>query len=212
MWNNIWQILGMVTTGSLLWLGVIFVLAVLMEVGLPLTSPIFEGLLIFTGFEVVRTGYIAAALPFLAVAMAGRLCGSVASYRLSSSLGNRVINRIGKHIRITQERIDLVKRRLGTLAVPSIILARFTPGLGLVSNIASGISRIGYKPFLTAVLIHIVVWEAIFLALGALGGKVSKAFNPQLQPTVLVVWIVVMVVVGIVVSYVAFRRIRTSKE
>jgi len=201
----------MVTAGSLLWLGIIFVLAVLMEVGLPVTSPIFEGLLIFTGFQVVDTGYIAAALPFLAVAMVGRLCGSMASYRLSSSLGNTVINRIGKHIRVTQERIDLVKQRLGTLAIPSIIVARFTPGLGLVSNIASGISRISYKRFLTAVLIHVLAWEAIFLALGALGGKVSKSFNPQLYPTVLLVWIVVMVIVGIVVSYFVFRRIRTTK-
>jgi membrane protein DedA with SNARE-associated domain len=211
MWNTIWQILGMVTAGSLLWLGIIFVLAMLMEVGLPVTSPIFEGLLIFTGFEVVRTGYIAAALPFLAVAMVGRLCGSMASYRLSSSLGNTVINRIGKHIRVTQERIDLVKQRLGTLAIPSIIVARFTPGLGLVSNIASGISRISYKRFLSAVLIHVLAWEAIFLALGALGGKVSKSFNPQIYPTVLLVWIVVMVIVGIVVSYFVFRRIRTAK-
>jgi len=201
----------MVTAGSLLWLGIIFVLAVLMEVGLPITSPIFEGLLIFTGFQVVDTGYIAAALPFLAVAMVGRLCGSMVSYRLSSSLGNKVINRIGKHIRVTQERIDLVKQRLGTLAIPSIIVARFTPGFGLISNIASGISRISYRRFLTAVLIHVLAWEAIFLALGALGGKVSKSFNPQLYPTVLVVWIVVMVVVGIAVSYFAFRRIRTSK-
>jgi membrane protein DedA with SNARE-associated domain len=135
----------------------------------------------------------------------------MASYRLSSSLGNTVINRIGKHIRVTQERIDLVKQRLGTLAIPSIIVARFTPGFGLVSNIASGISRISHKRFLTAVLIHVLAWEAIFLALGALGGKVSKSFNPQFYPTVLVVWIVVMVIVGIVVSYFVFRRIRTTK-
>ena len=144
--------------------------------------------------------------------MVGRLCGSMVSYRLASRLGNAVINRIGKHIRVTQERIDLVKRKLGTLAVPGLIVARFTPGLGLVSNIASGTCRIGYKKFLTAVLIHVLAWEAIFLALGALGGGVSRAFNPQLNPAVLIVWIVVMVIVGIVVSYFAFRRIRTDKE
>jgi len=211
MWNDIWQILGMVTAGGLLWLGIVFVLAVLMEMGLPGTSPIFEALLIFTGFQVAQTGYVTGALPFLAVATVGRLCGSMASYRLSSRLGNTVIDRIGKYIRVTQERIDLVKQRLGTLAIPSIIVARFTPGVSLVSNIASGISRIGYKPFLTAVLIHVLAWEAIFLALGALGGKVSRSFNPQLYPTVLIIWIVVMVIVGIVVSYFAFRRIRTNK-
>ena len=211
MWDSIWQILGMVTAGSLLWLGVIFALAVLMEIGLPVTSPVFEALLIFTGFEVVRTGYFAGALPFLTVAMAGRLCGSVASYRLSSSLGMSVIRRIGKRIRITEERIEQAKQRLGKLAIPSIIVARLTPGLGLISNIASGTSRIGYKRFLTAVLIHVLAWEALFLTLGAVGGKVSGWFSPQLYPTILIVWIVVMIVVGIAVSYFAFRRIRTSR-
>jgi membrane protein DedA with SNARE-associated domain len=211
MWDSIWQILGMVTTGSLLWLGIIFLLAVLMEIGLPVTSPIFEALLIFTGFEVVRTGYFAAALPFLTAAMVGRLCGSAASYRLSSSLGKRVIKRIGKRIRITEERIELVRQRLGKLAIPSIVVARFTPGLALISNIVSGTSRIGYKRFLTAVLIHVLAWEAIFLTLGAVGGKVSKSFDPQLHPTLLVIWIVVMVIVGIAVSYFAFRRIRASR-
>lgn len=211
MWDSIWQILGMVTAGSLLWLGVIFALAVLMEIGLPVTSPVFEALLIFTGFEVVRTGYFAAALPFLTVAMAGRLCGSAASYRLSSSLGMSVVRRIGKRIRITEERIEQAKQRLGKLAIPSIIVARFTPGLGLISNIASGTSRIGYKRFLTAVLIHVLAWEALFLTLGAVGGKVSRWFSPQHYPTILIVWIVVMVVVGIAVSYLAFRRIRTSR-
>jgi membrane protein DedA with SNARE-associated domain len=211
MWDSIWQILGMVTAGSLLWLGVIFALAVLMEIGLPVTSPVFEALLIFTGFEVVRTGYFPGALPFLTVAMVGRLCGSVASYRLSSSLGMSVIRRIGRRIRITEERIEQAKERLGKLAIPSIIVARFTPGLGLISNIASGTSRIGYKRFLSAVLIHVLAWEALFLTLGAVGGKVSKSFDPQLYPTVLVVWIVVMIVVGIALSYCAFRRLRTSK-
>jgi membrane protein DedA with SNARE-associated domain len=122
-----------------------------------------------------------------------------------------VIRRIGRRIRITEERIEQAKERLGKLAIPSIIVARFTPGLGLISNIASGTSRIGYKRFLSAVLIHVLAWEALFLTLGAVGGKVSKSFDPQLYPTVLVVWIVVMIVVGIALSYCAFRRLRTSK-
>lgn len=211
MLENVWQILGMVTAGSLLGLGIVFLVAMLGELGLPATCPILEGLLIFTGFEIAHGGYIIASVPFLAVACVGRLCGSTSLYQLSSSLGNTVIDKFGKRIRITRERIDLVKQKLGSLAIPSIVVARFIPGFTIASSITCGISKIGHKHFFTAVIAHVLAWEAIFLAIGALGGKVSKSFNPELYPTVLVIWIVVMVVVGIVVGYFAFRRIRTNK-
>ena len=211
MWNNMLQIFGMVTAGSLLGLGIVFLLAMLGELGLPATCPVLEGLLIFTGFEIAHGGYIVAAVPFLAVACVGRLCGSTSLYQLSSSLGSTIIDRFGKRIRITRERLDLVRQKLGSLAIPSIVVARFIPGFTIASTITCGISKIGHKHFFTAVVIQVLTWEAIFLAIGALGNRVSMSFNPQLYPTVLVIWIVVMVIVGIAVGYFAFRRIRTNK-
>ncbi|PJB49559.1 MAG: hypothetical protein CO103_04995, partial [Chloroflexi bacterium CG_4_9_14_3_um_filter_45_9] len=98
MWDNIWQILSMVATGGLLWLGIIFLLAMFGELGLPITCPILESLLILTGFQIARTGYIVASIPFLAVTCAGRLCGSSFAYRLSFSLGSTLMNKVGKHV------------------------------------------------------------------------------------------------------------------
>ena len=210
MWDNIWQILSMVATGGLLWLGIIFLLAMLGELGLPVTCPILESLLIFTGFQIARTGYIVASIPFLAVTCAGRLCGSSFAYRLSFSLGSTLMNKVGKHVGITPERLDSVKQKLGSLTLPGIITARFTPGFTVVSSIVCGISRIKYKSFFTATVVTTLAWEAIFLTIGALGSRVSEFFGPQFYPIFLVTWIVVMVIVGVTIGYLSFRRIRSN--
>jgi len=212
MWDRIWQILSMVATGGLLWLGVIFLLAVLGELGLPVTCPILESLLIFTGFQIASTGYIVASVPFLAITCAGRLCGSSSAYRLSFSLGNTFLNKLGKRVGITPERLDSVKQRLGSLAIPSIITARFTPGFTVVSSIACGISRISYKRFFTATLVATLAWEAIFITIGALGSRVSKFFGPHFYPIFLVTWVIVMVIVGVTIGYVIFRRTKNNKQ
>ena len=210
MWDSIWQIIGIVTVGSLLGLGIAFLLAMLGELGVPATCPILEGLLIFTGFQIAHSGYVIASVPFLAVICAGRLCGSSSLYQLSSSMGNTIIDKLGKRIRITRERLDLVKHKLGSLAVPSIIVVRFIPGFTIATSITCGISKIGYKHFSAAVVAQVLAWEAIFLAIGILGGKLAKSFNPQSQPIVLVIWISVMVIAGAVIGYFAFRRIKSS--
>lgn len=210
MANTIWQILAAVTAGGLLWLGIVFSLAALGELGLPVTSPILESMLLFTGFQIVHSGYFIASVPFLAIAGIGRLCGSTSAYQLSSSFGGTIIDKFGKYVRITPERLALGRQKLGSLAIPSIIAARFTPGFSVISTIACGIAKIGHKHFFIAVMAHVLLWEMLFLALGALGGRVSKFFNPQLYPNILIIWIVVMITVGAIVGYVTFRRIKNT--
>lgn len=210
MWDSVWQIVGMVTAGSLLGLAAVFALAMLGELGLPATCPVLEGLLIFTGFQIGYSGYFIASVPFLAVACVGRLCGSASLYQLASSFGSTIIDRFGKRIRITRERLDFVRQKLGSLAIPSIVVARFIPGFTIASSISCGISKIGHKHFFIAVIIQVLAWEALFLTLGILGSRVSKLFNPEFYQTVLVIWVVVMIIIGSVIGYFAFRRIRSS--
>lgn len=211
MWDNLWQFLSIATTGSLLWLAIIFLLAMLGEMGLPVTCPILESLLLFTGFQIALGAYIVASIPFLVIALAGRLCGSTSTYWLSSSLGTRIVDKFGKRIRITRERLEWVRQRLQSFTLPTIISVRFVPGFTVLSTIVCGLSRIPYRKLLAAVAIQVVAWEAIFLTLGALGGKVSGSFNPQIQPILLVIWIAVIITVALTLGYFALRRVKTRQ-
>ena len=211
MWDQLWQFLSIATTGSLLWLAIIFLLAMLGEMGLPVTCPILESLLLFTGFQIALGAYIVASIPFLVIALAGRLCGSTSTYWLSSSLGTRIVDKFGKRIRITRERLEWVRQKLQSFALPTIISVRFVPGFTVLSTIACGLSRIPYRKLFAAVAIQVVAWEAIFLTLGALGGKVSGSFNPQIQPILLVIWIAVIITVALTMGYFVLRRVKTRQ-
>lgn len=211
MWENVWQFLSIATAGSLLWLAIIFFLAMLGEMGLPGTCPILEGLLIFTGFQIALGVYVVASIPFLVIACAGRLCGSTSAYWLSSSLGDKIIDKFGRRIRITRERLEWVKQKLQSFALPTIITVRFIPGFTVISTVYCGVAGIPYKKLFTAVGIQVLAWEAIFLILGALGGKVSGSFNPQIQPILLAVWIAVIITVALTLGYFAFRRVRNTQ-
>ncbi len=211
MWDNIWQFLVIATTGSLLWLAIIFLVALLGEMGLPGTCPILESLLVFTGFQIAQGAFIVASIPFLAIAYAGRLCGSTSAYWLSSALGDRGIDKFGRRIRITRERLHRVRQKLESFAVPTIITARFVPGFTVVSTIVCGVSGIPYKKLLAAVAIQVLAWEAIFLAFGALGGKVSSSLNPETQPAVVLIWMTITVAVAATLGYFIFRRLRNRQ-
>ncbi len=211
MWAGIWQILGSVAVGSLLWLGIIFLLAMLSEASLPPTTLILQGLLIFAGFQIAHGGYIVALIPLLATTYIGRLCGSTCIYWLSSSLGSRIINKFGRYIRINRKIPEQVMQRLGSFALPSIIAVRFIPGCTIASSVACGFSRIQYKNFSAAVTMHVLAWEGIFLALGALGNGVSRFFDPQSQPMLLLIWIAVTVAITAGLGYFIFRRVKNTQ-
>lgn len=91
--------------------------------------------------------------------------------------------------------------------MPGIIMARFTPGFCLATAFVCGVFRISYKKLLADVTVHVLAWEAIFLALGTLGDKIANFFNPQTQPILLVVWITMPLTIGATLAYfLAFRK------
>jgi len=67
------------------------------------------------------------------------------------------------------------------------------------------------KKLFAAVDIQVLAWEAIFLTLGALGGKVSSSFAPHIQPVLLAVWIAAIITAALTVGYLAFRRVKKAR-
>jgi len=207
MWQDVVQILGTITVGSILWLAIIFLLAMITEMGMP-TFPIIEGLLVFAGFQIVHgiQGGVASLAPFLILAPTGRLCGSTSTYWLSHSLGDRLIDKFGKRLRFTRERLEKTKQRLTKRALPNIIIARLAPGLGIIASITYGASHIQFRRFITGVLIQLIIWEAAFLALGALGGGIAFLFAPEFRPLFIILIVVAVIGIGAGAWYFVFRQ------
>ena len=209
MAEAVWEILGSMAAGGALWLSVILVLALLGEMGLPFTTcPIIESLLVFTGFQLVHDAVFVAVLPFLAVAYAGRLIGSTSAYKLSERVGGRFVQRYGGPLRITPERVVMLKERLSHVLVPTIFLARFTPGLTVLTTFVCGVSHVGKRPFLRAVTGQLLVWEVVFLLAGVLGGIASRSIDPASYPKALAIIVGISLSAGAVGGYLIFHKVR----
>jgi membrane protein DedA with SNARE-associated domain len=212
MWQSVVQVLGAVTAGSLLWLAVIFLLAMLTEMGVP-TFPIIEGLIVFVGFQITHGACsIANIAPFLVLAPAGRLCGSTSTYWLSHSFGDKLIDRFGERIRITRERLEKTRQKVGKVALPSLIAARLTPGLGILASVTYGTSRVRFRYFFIGVLIQLLIWEGIFLALGALGGGISSLLAPQFRPLFITILVAIVFTIGTAVWFFLFRQSKKEQS
>ena len=210
MWQDVVQILGTVTAGSLVGLAIIFLLAMLTEMGLP-TYPLIEGLIVFAGFQIVHgTGSTASLVPFLIVAPAGRLCGSTSTYWLSHSYGDRLVDKFGQRIRITRERLEKTRQKITRAALPNLIMARLTPGLAVLASVTYGTTRIRFRYFFIGVLIQLLIWEGVYLALGALGGGLSHLLAPEFRPLLITALVIAVVGMGIAIWYFFFRQ--TEKE
>lgn len=206
--DALWDLLSSLAVGGTVWLAAILVLALLGELGLPFTCPVIESLLVFTGFQLVHGGVLTAVAPFLAVAYAGRLLGSTSAYQLSARFGPDLLQRHARWLRITPERVVRLRLRLSSFVTPTIVLARFTPGLTVLTSIVCGISNMKMGQFLKAVAGQLVAWELAFLAAGTLGGLAVRSIDPSTYPKAVAITIGISISVAALGAYAIFNYAR----
>lgn len=114
------------------------------------------------------------------VSLLGYLLGSFSAFMIGHHIGEPFIERWGRYIRLTPERIDKAQELLQKSAPAYIIGGRFIPTVGNVTPYVAGISDISIVKFLIYDMIHAVLWLTIFLGAGAvLGSKWHRmADNP----------------------------------
>ena len=208
MAEALWNILDSVATGGILWLSLIFLIALAGELGFPLTSPILESLLIYTGFRIASGAFLLASAPFLLVAFIGRLGGGLLGYHLSNRLGMPFIKLFGHRLWLTPEKVSTARKRLSGVLTPTIIAARFTPGFSVLTTVAAGTSRVKRGLFAGAVVAQLLIWEAVFLSVGAIAGAAARPLDPGDYPRVVIVTIVSAVTLAAIVAYVFFQKIK----
>ena len=212
MWDSILELFGSVARGSMLWLGIIFLAAVLTEVAFPGACPFLEVFLILTGFKIAQGTQPPAVVPFLATVYTGRVCGSTGLYWLSAFSGGKLGKRLVKHVRANEIWVRWLKWKLKKFTLPILLIARFTPGFGIASTVTSGISRVEYKKFFAALTAHVIAWEAIFLGVGALGAGVSQLVSSLSNPLFLIIWVGVTIILGAVLALIFIHRTRARLQ
>jgi membrane protein DedA with SNARE-associated domain len=179
----------------------------LKEVGIP--SPgVTQGALIYAGYLGTTGNYLLSAAIILGI-LAGSLCGALISYCLGRFMGTGFIKRYGKYLHITQERLELINDKISTKAWQSILIGRFVPGAMAPLSIIAGIISLPVVRFLAGVAVAVLLWECLFLGIGALGRQFVENIRfpgiSNLIPVLLGVAAVVVLIRILVIPY-WFRR------
>jgi membrane protein DedA with SNARE-associated domain len=155
--------------GDLVIIGLAFVAQSLKEWGIP--SPgVTQSSLMYAGYQ-LSVGNLMTGIAIIVAVFFGALCGSSALYFSGRFLGERFINRFGKYIHLTYERLNSLKLKIGNKAAVAIILGRFVPTMMAPLSFAAGTMRIPMARYSAGIALAVLLWESLFLSIGALSGK-----------------------------------------
>jgi membrane protein DedA with SNARE-associated domain len=144
----------------------LFALLLLGIVGLPIPD---ETLLVFSGY-LISKGRLDPVLTFL-TAFAGAACGISVSYWLGSTLGHTAVERYGRYIQLTEERLERVHRWFRRVGNWLLSIGYFIPGVRHFTAVVAGMSGLEFPVFAVFAYVGAAVWVALFLTLGYLVGE-----------------------------------------
>lgn len=147
----------------------------LKEIGFPFPG-VSQGALMYAGWQ-IATGNQFSGLAIILSVFAGCLLGASAAYWSGRFGGNRIVDRFGKRMGFTAERLEQIKNKIEGRLLPAIIAMRLVLLLKVTLSLSAGILRIPYVKYLTGVVIAMVAWEILYVSIGVAGQGVFKGFN-----------------------------------
>ena len=163
----------------------LFLVIFLEELGVPLPAP--GDVAIMYGGYLTTAGAIPYPLAYLAV-VSGAVLGSACNLTISRKYGRPFIQRFGKYVGVTEDRLVRAERLFKRWGPWAIIVGRHIPGMRIVLSALSGILGVPYRVFIPCVFISALIWAAIFLEIGRhVGPRIREVF--QLFPAHLIPWV-----------------------
>lgn len=163
-----------------------------------------ETLVILGGFY-ARVGDLW--LPIVAfVAVVGAILGDNVGYWIGRRFGRGFVERHGRRLFITKERLDRVEGYYGSHGGKTVFLGRFVPFVRSVGFIVAGLAHMPWKRFLVYDVVGAVIWGVGHSVLGYLVGASYEDFAPYFGLGILVV--LLLLIGG---STLARRRRKQSK-
>jgi membrane protein DedA with SNARE-associated domain len=145
----------------------------------------------------------------LVIGVVAAVLGDNIGYLIGTYGGRRVVERWGRYVFITPERLDkaeaFFQRRGGWI----VVIARFIEGLRQLNGIIAGTSSMPWRKFVVYNILGAVLWVGTWASLGYFAGNHIDVIYEQINKYLLYVLIAVGVgIVGLIVRAVLHRRHR----
>ena len=138
----------------------LFLILFIEEAGIPLPVP--GDIFIATVSGLPKSNYF---LVVITVVMS-TLTGSTILFTISKKLGNPLLKKYGKYIKVTPEKIKKVEKWFEKYGGFAIVIGRLIPGLRTVTPFAAGLFDVPYKTFWFYSVIAALIWANIYFIIG----------------------------------------------
>ncbi|WP_409292854.1 DedA family protein [Peribacillus sp. SCS-37] len=99
-------------------------------------------------------------------AMLGSFMGMISAYFCGRYLGNPFINKYGKYLGITKERVEAVKRKYSINIHKTILFGFYMPGIRQINPYFAGVINISFQTYVLLSFLGSLLWTVPFVLSG----------------------------------------------
>jgi membrane protein DedA with SNARE-associated domain len=155
--------------------GFVFIWLALESAGAPVPN---ELVLLVAGSIAAQRGHPVFPPVLVLIATVGSLLGAFTSYTIGFRGGRPLVLRVGKPLRLDEERLNRVEAWFARSGIAAIFLARITPFVRTVASYPAGMLRYPRRGFLLASFFGSLLWCAVMVGLGdAFGANYQVALS-----------------------------------
>ena len=136
------------------------------EAGVPLPVP--GDFFIATRSALPETNYFY----IVAIVVSATLIGSTFLFTISKNIGNRLLTKYGKYIKVTPEKVKKLEKWLTKYGGTAIVIGRLIPGLRIVTPIVAGTFNVSYKTFWAYTALAAFIWANIYFLIGRFANQI----------------------------------------
>jgi membrane protein DedA with SNARE-associated domain len=115
------------------------------------------------------------------IAVAAAVVGDNIGYAIGRLGGRRLVERFGRYLLITPQRLDTAQRFFCRHGGKVVTIARFVEGLRQANGIIAGITEMPWRQFLAFNLLGAALWVGVWASLGDLAGAHIGAIYAQIH-------------------------------
>lgn len=179
----------------------LFSLLVLGIVGLPIPD---ETILLFAGYLASTNKFQLPATFF--TAFVGSISGITLSYLIGRNLGFYLVNRYGRFLSITKEKIDRVHEWFRRNGKWTLVIGYFIPGVRHLTAYIAGATKLEFKVFAAFAYCGGILWSTCFILIGYLVGDQWESMANEIRGRYLFITLAVIIAFVVVV---VFRKMKS---
>jgi membrane protein DedA with SNARE-associated domain len=141
------------------------------------------------------------------LAVAASVAGSCAGYAIGRFGGRALVERFGKYVLLTGERLDKAEAFFDHRGGVIIVVARFIEGLRQAAGIIAGTTEMRFTRFVALTTLGAVLWVGTWATVGYLAGDhIAVIYREVTRYSLFVLIAVALLASGLIVRYALRRR------